>query len=321
MSKSSKLSGEEVAALMDELAEAAEIQSIAPQAFAFGTDPMRPVAALPALDRMSERAARKLRERIEPISRIKPRVSADPVVICLFDDWKREQPEFTSISLYRLRPLKGGMLVSIAPELVGRLVDAFYGGPGIYSERVVKEFTPTEERLLTRLSEALIETLVEVWSEVMPVKAQLSSRETNTAYAALVPAGEPVAVARFAITIGEGRSAMIDIIYPVVALRAIEGQLAAKVHDDGGMTGSEWRERMNAALSDVRVQARSVLARPTLSVSEVLGLKTGDVIPISLPAMVPLLVAGRQVALGKIGEQDGRAALRIEKIEGRRSVQ
>ena len=321
MSKASKLSGEEVAALMDELTEAAEVRTAAPQSFSFGCDPQRPLAAIPALDRMSERAGRKLRERIEPISRIKPRVTSEPVAIVRFEDWKSAQPEFTSISLYRFRPLKGGVLVAVAPDLVGRLVDAFYGGLGIHTERVVKEFTPTEERLLTRLSEALIETLVEVWSEVIPVKAQLSSRDTNTAYASLVPAGEPVAVARFTITIGQGRPSIIDIIYPVVALRAIEGQLAAKVHDDGGMTGSEWSERMNAALGEVRIDARSVLARPTLSIAEILNLKTGDVIPVSLPAMVPLLVAGRQIALGKIGEQDGRAALKIEKVETRRSVQ
>jgi flagellar motor switch protein FliM len=319
MSKASTLSGEEVAALLDELGEADEKSG--PRPYSFGGDASRPLAAVPALDRMSERAARKLRERIEPISRVKPRVSADPVRICRFEGWKAEQPEFTSISLYRFRPLKGGLLLAIGPDLVGRLVDAFYGGPGIHSERVVKEFTPTEERLLTRLSEALIETLVEVWSEVMPVKPQLSSRETNTAYAGLVPADEPVAVARFSVAIGQGRPAAIDIVYPVSSLRAIEGQLAAKVHDDGGMSGSEWRERMGAALGEVRIQARSVLARPTLSVSEVLNLQPGDVIPISLPAMVPLLVSGRQIALGKIGEQDGRAALQIEKVETRRLVQ
>ena len=321
MSEASTLSGEEVAALMDELNEAATTKAASAQPYSFGSDPLRPLAAVPALDRMSERAARKLRDRIEPISRIKPRVTARSVMVRRFAEWKAEQPEFTSISLYRFRPLKGGVLISIAPDLVGRLVDAFYGGLGIHSERVVKEFTPTEERLLTRLSEALIETLVEVWSEVIPVKAQLSSRETNMAYAALVPAGDPVAVARFEVTIGQSGASSIEILYPVAALRGIEGQLAAKVHDDGGMTGSEWRERMDEALGEVRIQARSVLARPTLSVSEVLNLKSGDVIPISLPAMVPLLVSGRQIALGRIGEQDGRAALKIEKVEGRRSVQ
>ena len=318
MSETSSLTDDEVAALMDKLTDQEEVAPGQAQPFPFGSESARPLAAIPALHRMSERAARRLRERIEPISRIKPRVTADPVTVRRFDAWRAEQPEFTSISLYRFRPLKGGLLVAIEPELVSRLVDAFYGGPGIHSERVVKEFTPTEERLLTRLSEALIETLTEVWAEVIPVKAQLSSRETNMAYAALVAADEPVAVARFTITLGHGRPSVIDIIYPAASLRAIESQLAAKVQDDSGMSGAEWRERMGEALGEVRLQARSVLARPTISVAELLRLAPGDVIPVSLPPLVPLLVSGRQIALGNIGEQDGRAALKIERIEGRR---
>ena len=316
MSSASALTGEEVAALIDGIAEHEAAGDKGPKPFTFGADASRPLAAIPALDRMNERATRRLRERIEPLSRLKPRVTAEPVTVRRFDAWKAEQPEFLSVSLYRFRPLKGGILLAIAPELVGRLVDAFYGGPGIHSERLVKEFTPTEERLLTRLSEAVTETLVELWSEVMPVKAQLASREINTGHAALVAADEPVAVTRLSVAFGSGKPCRIDILYPVAALRAIEGQLSAKVHDDTGMSGAEWRERMGEALADVRLQARSVLARPTLSVSELLQLKAGDVIPISLPALVPLLVAGRQIALGKIGEQDGRAALKIEKIEG-----
>lgn len=321
MSSATSLSGEEVAALMDELREVDQTRSASAQPFAFGGDPARPLTAVPALERMNERAARRMRERIEPISRIKPRVIAEPVLVRRFEDWKSEQPEFTSISLYRFKPLKGGLLIAIEPELVGRLVDAFYGGPGINNERLVNEFTPTEERLLTRLSEALIEALTEMWSEVMPVKAQLSSRETNTAYAALVAGDEPVAIARFTIALGQGRSSMINILYPVSSLRAIEGQLSAKVHDDGGMSNSEWRERMSSALGEVRLQARTVLARPTMSVSELLRLQPGDVIPISLPALVPLLVAGRQVAFGTIGEQDGRAALKVEKIQAGKFAQ
>nr|WP_295371443.1 FliM/FliN family flagellar motor switch protein [uncultured Sphingosinicella sp.] len=318
--KKAGLSGEEMEALIDGITEHEAQEAGGPRPFAFCTEQARPLAAVPALDRMSEKSARKLRQRIEPISRIKPTVVADPVTVRQFDAWKNEKPEFTSVSLYRFRPLKGQVLVAVAPELVGRMVDAFYGGLGIHGERVVKEFTPTEERLLARLSEALIETLTEVWSEVMPVKPQLMSRETSTAYASLIAGDEPVAIARFTVSIGQGKGSIIDILYPVAALRSIEGQLSVKVHDDIGMTGSEWRERIATALGEVRIQARSVLARPTLSVSELLALQPGDVIPVNLPAMVPLLVAGRQIGLGKIGEQDGRAALKIEKVETGRAL-
>jgi flagellar motor switch protein FliM len=127
-------------------------------------------------------------------------------------------------------------------------------------------------------------------------------------------------VARFTVSIGSGKGSVIDILYPVAALRSIEGQLSVKVHDDIGMSGSEWRERIATALGEVRIQARSVLARPTLSVKELLALQPGDVIPVNLPPLVPLLVAGRQIGLGKMGEQDGRAALKIEKVEMGRAL-
>jgi flagellar motor switch protein FliM len=38
------------------------------------------------------------------------------------------------------------------------------------------------------------------------------------------------------------------------------------------------------------------------------------VLPLILPSQIPLLVEGRVVAHGSIGEANGRAALRIEKI-------
>ena len=60
-----------------------------------------------------------------------------------------------------------------------------------------------------------------------------------------------------------------------------------------------------------------MLARPELSLSELMQLREGDVIPVSLNKLVPLIVAGRRVALGSVGERDGKAALKIEKMETR----
>ena len=78
------------------------------------------------------------------------------------------------------------------------------------------------------------------------------------------------------------------------------------------------RAERDAAVGEVRIQARTVLARPELPLSELMQLQPGDVIPVSLPKSVPLIVAGRRVALGSVGEKDGKAALKIEKMETRR---
>ena len=50
--------------------------------------------------------------------------------------------------------------------------------------------------------------------------------------------------------------------------------------------------------------------------SQLMQLKPGDVIPITLPAKAPLIVADRRLAFGTIGEREGKAALMIEQVVG-----
>lgn len=311
-----KAAAQKPAEASDEVAGDASADAL-PRSFSFGTESYRPMSALPALDRMSERLAKRIRDAIEPIARVKPHVEAESVAIRRFETWCAERPDFTALATYRMRPLKGGVLIASDPMLVRQLVDTFYGGSGAASATSRTEFTGTEDRLRGRLDEAVMACVIETWGEVMSVAGELTARETNMAYAGLVRRDEPVAVARFQISIGTAPPTPIDIVYPVAALRAVEAELAAKVHDDGAAGSAEWRTRVAAALGEVRVEARSVLARPVMQLADLVRLAPGDVIPVSLPAMVPLLVAGRQIALGTIGDQDGRAALKIEKMAER----
>jgi len=283
--------------------------------FALGQEALRPPTRLAGLERIGERLARRLRSVIEPFTRAKPTIIPEVIETIRFDAWRDELPDFTSLSLYRMRPLKGGMLMAIEPDYVTRLVDAFYGGSGMAPPMARHtEFTPAEERLLGRLTDAIVDSLVEVWAEVLPLTPALAGRETNASYASLVRGDELVVVQRFGIIAGMLPRTSIALVYPLAALRPYEAQLSAKVHAEPGVGDGEFRERMAKALANVRLPVRTVLARPTLSVDELMNLKPGDVIPITLPPRVPLLVANRRLAEGTIGEQEGRAALRIEEI-------
>jgi len=112
------------------------------------------------------------------------------------------------------------------------------------------------------------------------------------------------------------RLALSDLAFDRVLdfLRTIEEKLEARVHDDDMTASADWRWRLGQALEQVSLPVRSVLARPEISVAELLALKPGDVIPITLPPRTPLLAGARRIADGVIGEQDGRAALMIEKV-------
>jgi flagellar motor switch protein FliM len=312
----SSLSSAEVAALMEGLSDV-EPDAPAPgdvRPFALGQEALRSTTRLAGLDRISERLARRLRTVVEPFARAKTQVIPERTETRRFEDWRAELPEFTSLSLYRLRPARGGLLVVLEPGFIANMVDAFYGGSGVSAPPKTGEFTASEERLVIRLNDAIIEMLVEVWGELLPLSPVLASRETNAAYASLVRPEEVVVVQRFTVKPGAGRSTTISILYPHATLRPVEAELASRVHDDASGGDAEWRHRLGCALENVRLPVRSVLARPEMTVGQLLALKVGDVIPITLAPRVPLLVGSRRVAEGTIGEHDGRAALMIETI-------
>lgn len=282
--------------------------------FALGSKAFQPVARLAGLERMAERIARGIRNIVEPLVRVRTEVVPQPLETMDFGAWKDTLPSFTSLSLFRMRPMKAGILVVLEPEFLSRLVDTHYGGSGRGGRPNAKEFTPVEEQMLARLTGGVVDQLVESWSEVVTLSPQLGAREIKAEYASLVRADEPVVVQAFLVNPAGHMPTVLSVIYSLGAIRAYETQLSAKVHEDAGPSDADWRGRMAHALENVRLPVRSVLARPELSVSQLMQLKVGDVIPITLAPKAPLIVANRRFAHGTIGEREGRAALMIETV-------
>ncbi len=316
---SSSLSGDEVAALMDELSDislgdAPVAVADGPMPFTLGQTKERPTANLELLERMNDRLARRLREVIEPIAQARARVEAQPLETRRFEEWQRNQPDYMSLSLFRIRPGKGNMMIAIEPAFVSNMVDAFYGGTGGGSSSRSGEFTPSEDRLLGRLVTGISDMLAKTWGEFYPLDFTHAAHETNPSFASMLRGDEAVVVQRFSIKPGIARSTQIEILYPLALLQPIEEELVSRVHSDPDGDDGEWAGMMAGALENVTLPVRSVLARPEITVAQLMALKPGDVIPIKLSSTVPLLVGNHRFAEGTIGEQEGRAAMMIETI-------
>src|SRR3546814_5283565 len=65
-----------------------------------------------------------------------------------------------------------------------------------------------------------------------------------------------------------------------------------------------WQARIAQRMREFRLPARTVLAHPDLSLAELMQLKAGDIIPVTINRSLPLLVGYRIVAHGSIDEQD-----------------
>ncbi|ASY43555.1 MAG: flagellar motor switch protein FliM [Pseudomonadota bacterium] len=284
------------------------------QTYAFGRGESQAPMMLSGLDRLGEKLGRRIRALVEPICGVRPQVEAQDAQLLDFSAWSAQVPAFTSISIYRVAPLKGQVLLRMDAAMISTLVDCFYGGIGNRPLPPRGEFTPTEDRLIARLSESLLSRLVETWSDILPLEPALIVRETGVGFAASAQPGDQMVVQRFMIGITRDQLWPVDLVFPLAALRAVEPLMGTRLPADDDQKDPVWQARIARRMRDIRLPARTVLARPNLSLAELMQLKVGDVIPVTISRSLPLIVGNRIVARGSIGEQDGRAAFQIEKI-------
>ena len=284
------------------------------QTYAFGRGESQTPQLLSGLDRLGEKLGRRLRALFEPISGVRPHVAMLDARVLDFGQWSAEVPTFSSIGVYRVAPLKGQMLLRMDAAMISTLVDCFYGGLGNRPLPARGEFTPTEDRLISRISEGLIARLVESWADILPLDIGLIVREAGIGFASAAQPGEQMVLQRFMLSISRDEEWPIDLLFPLSSLRAVEPLMGTKAPLDEEHVDPVWQARIANRMRDIRLPARTVLARPNLSLADLMQLKSGDIIPVNISRSLPLIVGARIVAHGSIGEQDGRAAFQIEKL-------
>ncbi|QGP79954.1 flagellar motor switch protein FliM [Sphingobium sp. CAP-1] len=284
------------------------------QSYAFGRGEMQAPIMLSGLDRLGEKLSRRIRALIEPIAGVRPLVTAQDTRVLDFGTWSADVPAFCSLSIYRLLPLKGQMLLRMDAGMISTLVDCFYGGIGNRPLPERGEFTPTEDRLIARLSDTITARLVETWTDILPLEQSLLLRESAVGYAAAAQPGDQMVLQRFKVSLTREQEWPVDLLFPLAALRAVEALTGANIPADEEHCDPVWQARIARRMRDIRMPARTVLARPNLSLADLMQLKVGDVIPVTIGRSLPLIVGNRIVAHGTIGEQDGRAAFQIEKL-------
>ncbi|MPT49287.1 MAG: flagellar motor switch protein FliM [Sphingobium sp.] len=284
------------------------------QTYKFGASEAQASVSLTGLDRVGERMARRIRALLEPIAGQRPALSAQNAEMVNFDLWSAMAPSFCALSTYRLHPLKGMILVRLDPAMVWALVDRFYGGAGDRAAPERSEFSRGEERMIARISDIVMHALVESWSDLLTMEMAPVARESDPQVLVFAEANEELLSQSLTVDFGKGQSWTIEILFPHSALRQMEPLLDNSTPEEVRHKDPLWQARLAQQMGGISFPTRTVLARPSLSLHELLNLKNGDVIPIGIARSLPLIVGNRVVAEGSVGEQNGRAAFMIENM-------
>lgn len=286
--------------------------------FDFATQDRIVRGRMPTLEMINERFARYLRNSVFSLLRRTPEVSVRGIEMMKFSEYAHSLFVPTSLNLVKVTPLRGTALVVLDPRLVFSLIDNFFGGDGRYPAKIEgREFTATEQKVISLLLERVFNNLVEAWNPVHKLAFERIGAEVNPHFANIVSPTEVVVVSKFHIEL-DGGGGELHVTLPYSMLEPLRELLDAGVQSDRVEHDERWTQTLREELEDADVEMKAILARRTVPLRDLVNARPGDVLFIDLPEHISVLVEDVPVFEGGFGKTRGMNAVRIEKILRRR---
>jgi flagellar motor switch protein FliM len=194
-----------------------------------------------------------------------------------FGDFMRSLPVPTSISIFKMDPLRGNALLVVDSRLVFALVENFFGGAGSQPKVEGRDFTPIEQAIVERVVKIALANMEESWKPVHEVHVELVRTEVNPQFAAIVPPSDVVIVVTFEVELENAIGSLI-VCLPYATMEPIRSKLHASFQSERLEVDHVWINRFKERLMETPVEMVVRMGRTTISGRQLLYLQEGDII-------------------------------------------
>jgi len=270
---------------------------------------------MPALEIINDRFARLLRIRLLDMTRRSPEISIGEIKVVKFSEFLRNLVVPTNLNVMQVKPLRGTALFVFEPNLVFAFVETMFGGTGRQQYRIEgREFTATEQRIISRLLAAVIEEYQKAWAPVRPLTFDHVRSEMHTQFANVAAPNEIVVISSFTIGLGNSASGAIHLCIPYATLEPIRDILHSPMQGDRNQPDRSWMRVLTAQVQMAEVELTATLARIPATIGQIMKMRTGDVISFDRDESVVAEVDGVPIFDCRYGTSGGQYALRVEKV-------
>lgn len=257
--------------------------SVEPRRDVFDYDFKRPERVskdqMRALEGLHENFARNFGASISSFLRTIIEVQVAGVEQLTFSEFVYSLPNPTCFNLLKAEPLKGQMCLEISPLIIYPIIDRLLGGSSEELFVPQRALTDIEKRLVRRILDRALTAMSDTWSNLIPVKFELTEMESNPHLAQVVAPTETVVIIGFEIKTGQ-RTGTMSFCIPYNTIEPVVGKLGAQswlMHQAlGDVQGT--RDEVIENLRLAKVELRSYLAQTTMSVHDLINLQEGDLI-------------------------------------------
>jgi flagellar motor switch protein FliM len=272
---------------------------------------------MPKLETINDTFLRLLRGKMSKLLRRDVSASCAEVRRTSYGNFIESLSAPSHFTVVRFKPLRGLALVALDPLLVFLIVDRMFGGLGRpQSHATGRDFTHTEHRIIKRVLDVVLACYAKSWEAVLSIVPEHVRTEVNAHLVNLVLPNTEVLDTATSIVVGSC-AGELHICMPYPMLEPVQDALCNGCHDPRGNSDGKWAPLLAEGVEDAEVELIAHLGDAAVTLRDVLSMKPGDVIPLTIPKVVAATVDSRAVMDCTYGVFNGRYALRVEKMQGR----
>jgi flagellar motor switch protein FliM len=269
---------------------------------------------MPTMEIINERFARNIRIGLFNFIRKSPEISIGGIKVQKYSAFLREIVVPTNFNIVSVRPLRGSGLIVCDPTLVFSVIDALFGGAGKFHTRIEgRDFSPTEQRIITRLVEVVTDEYKKAWHGIYPLELEYQRSEMQPQFANIATPSEIVVATSFTLEIGD-TTGTIHFCIPYATLEPIRDVLYSTIQGDSNEPDRRWVNLLKEQIQSAEVDLVAELASAPATVEQLLAFKPGDFIELDLQPGIHAKVAGVPILECHYGTSNGKYALKIDQL-------
>lgn len=269
---------------------------------------------MPTMEIINERFARNIRIGLFNFIRKSPEISIGGIKVLKYSAFLREIVVPTNLNLVSVRPLRGSGLIVCDPTLVFAVIDALFGGSGKFHTRIEgRDFSPTEQRIITRLVDVISAEYKKAWQGIYPLELEYQRSEMQPQFANIATPSEIVVTTSFTLEVGE-TTGTIHFCIPYATLEPIRDVLYSTIQGDSNEPDRRWVNLLKQQIQAAHVDLIAELAHAPATVEQLLAFKAGDFIELDLKPSIVAKVSGVPVLECHYGTSNGHYALKVDQL-------
>ena len=231
-----------------------------------------------------------------------------------YSEFIHSLPNPTNFNLLTAEPLDGQMCLEISPLIIYPIIDRLLGGTNAELFIPQRPLTMIEERLVAKITERALQSLDEVWQELVEIKFAITETESNPHLVQIVAPNEVVVVIGFEIKMG-GRAGTMSLCIPFNVIEPVMGKLVSQgwLAYQRRSSEDDRSEALGRGIGATDVDITVFLAETEITMRELHTLQPGDIIQTTKPANAELImqVRGKNKFAGRMGRHKDNLAIKI----------